>query len=93
MPMVVFFTGLMEPRPHWPHAVRVVEPDKPVPVGIMQAEGVAQSVRTLRRRLRARNLKFEPITLFEVMHAAVKRQQKLKRVLVRDGVRSGNIIS
>ncbi len=60
----------------------VIEPYKPIAVTIMQGEGIAQTVRTLRSRRYTSNLEFEPVALFKMMDAAIERQQKLKRVFV-----------
>jgi hypothetical protein len=64
--------------------MRIVEPDQPIAVRVMQGEGVAQTVRTLRRRLAPFDLELQPIALFEVVDAAIKPQQELKCVLVRN---------
>ena len=82
MPMVVFFLGLTKARTQWLHTVGIVETDKPLPFRVVQGEGVAQSVGAFRRRLHARNLEFEPIAFFEMVDAAIERQQKFKRVFV-----------
>ena len=49
-------------------------------------------MRTLWRRLYARDLEFEPIALFEMVYARIKRQQELERVVVRYGSPSRVII-
>jgi hypothetical protein len=51
----------------------------------MQREGVTQTVRAFRRQRAAFDLEFQPVALFEVMDAAIKRKQKLKGMLVRNG--------
>ena len=87
MPMVVLVPGGESVNPA-AHAVGIVETDQPRSVRIVQGEGVAQSMGTLRRRLHAPDLEFEPIALFEMMHAAIERQQKFERVFVGNGAPS-----
>ena len=82
MPMIALDLGAAVARCQRRHSVRIVEPDKPFSVRIVQREGVAQPVRALRRRCHAAKLEFEPVAPFEVMDAAIKRQQKFKRVFV-----------
>ena len=60
----------------------VIETNKPVSIGIVQGEGVAQAVGTLRRRLHAADLEFQPVAFFEMVHASIERQQKFERVFV-----------
>ena len=91
--MIVLAAGGAKARTQGRRTVRVVEPDKPVAVGTVQRERVAQSVRSFRRRLHAGNLEFEPIALFEVMHAAVERQQEFECVFVGYGAPSCIFIS
>jgi hypothetical protein len=64
--------------------MRVVEPDQPVAVRVVQGEGVAQTMRALRRRRAPLDLELQPITLFEVLDTAIKPQQEFKCVLVRN---------
>ncbi len=93
MPMIVLVLGWTKARTQRRRSVGVVKADKPLPIGVVQREGVAQSVGTLRRRLHAGNLEFEPVALFEVVHASIERQKKFKRVLVGYGTPSLYIIS
>jgi hypothetical protein len=58
--------------------MRIVEPQQPVAVRVVQSEGVAQTVGAFRRWLTPLDLELQPITLFEVVDAAIKPQQELK---------------
>ena len=66
------------------HAVRVVKPDQTMPVRIVQRERIAQPVRPFWRRLRPLDLELQPVALGEVVNAAIKSEQKLKGVFVRN---------
>ena len=82
MPVVVFHVPLAVARPSRRHAMRIVEPDQPIAVLVVQGEGVAQTMRARRRRLAPLDLELQPIALFEVVDAAIKPQQELKCVFV-----------
>ena len=57
--------------------MRIVKAGEPIAIRVVQRERVARSMWPFRCRDRPFDLEFEPITLFEVMDAAVKRQQEL----------------
>ena len=61
--------------------MRIVEPDEPRAVRRMQRERIRNSVRPIRRRLDADDLKSERITALKVVNAAVECEQELKGVL------------
>jgi hypothetical protein len=93
MPMIMFDVRLPKARSQRLDAMSVIEPKEPVSIGVMQGEGVAQSMGALWRRLHALDFEFEPIALFEVVDVAVEAQQKFKRVFVGNGAPSLHIIS
>lgn len=93
MPMIMLDVRLPKARSQRLDAMSVIEPKEPVSIGVMQGEGVAQSMGTLWRRLHALDFEFEPIALFEVVDVAVEAQQKFKRVFVGNGAPSLHIIS
>lgn len=70
------------------YAMGVVETDETTAVGVMQRERVAEAVRPPRGRFDALDREFDPVALFEVVHAAVEGEQKLKRVLIGYGAPS-----
>ena len=45
---------------------------QPLAQRIMQGKGVAQTVRTFRRRLYARDLRFQPVAFFEMVHTSIE---------------------
>ena len=63
----------------------VVKTHQTIPIGIVQRERIAQPMRSLWRRFRPLDLEFQPVALFEVVNAAIKAEQKLKCVFVRNG--------
>ena len=63
----------------------IVKADEPVSIRVVQRQGVAQPVRPFRRRLCPLGLEFEPVALFEVMDATIKRQQEFESVFVGNG--------
>nr|WP_294505857.1 hypothetical protein [uncultured Rhodopila sp.] len=63
----------------------IVEAHQPAALGVMQGEGIAQAVRPLGGCCAALDLEFEPVSLFEMVNAAIKRQQELKGVFVGNG--------
>jgi len=65
--------------------MRVVETHQTIAVRIMQGKRVTQAMRSLRRRGNAFNLELKPVASFEMMDAAIKRQQEFQCMLVRDG--------
>jgi hypothetical protein len=82
MPMIMLRARLSETRALRRHAVSIVKTGQPIAIGIVQRERIAQSVRPFRRRLRPPGLEFQPITLLEVMNAAIEPQQKVECLFV-----------
>ena len=93
MPVIVRHTRLAKARTSWWHAVGIVETDEAPAGWIVQSEGIAQSVRPFRRRLRPLDLELEPIALFEMVYAAVERQEEFQCMLVRWGTSLSVIMS
>ena len=60
----------------------IVESHQSVALGIMQGEGVAQPMRSLRRCFHALDFEFQPIAPLEMMDATIEPQQELERVFV-----------
>lgn len=85
MPMIVLAAGAAEARTQGRRSMRVVESDKPLAVGAVQRERVAQSVPSFRRRLDTGNLEFKPVAVLEMMYAAIERQQEFECVFVGNG--------
>ena len=71
----------------------VVKAYQPRAVRIVQRERVAQAVRSLWRWRSPFNLEFQPIALFEVVYAAIEREQKFQCVFVRNGHLLSSFIS
>jgi hypothetical protein len=63
--------------------VAVIHPTRGSCLLMSTPAGVAHAGRTLRRRLYAPDLEFEPLTLFEMVHTPIECQQEFKRVFVR----------
>jgi hypothetical protein len=77
MPMIVLDARSAKARTQRTDSVGVVEPDKPLAVGVMQGECVAQPVWSPGRRRHALDLEFQPITLFEMVDAAIEPERVL----------------
>jgi len=85
MPVVEMARVALIAGPQRGNTIRVIKTKQPQPVGIMQREGIAQSVRSLRCRLYPLDLKLEPIALLEVMDAPIEGHQKFEGMLVSNG--------
>lgn len=62
--------------------MRVVEANELVAAWIVQGERITQPMWPFRRRLPAFDLELDPVALFEVVDAAIERQQELKCVVI-----------
>ena len=62
--------------------MRIVETNEPFTIRIMQRERVAQTVWPFRRGVGARNLEFQPVSLIEIVDAAIEREQKCEGMLI-----------
>jgi len=82
VPVIVRHAWPAKPRAVRQHSVGIVETNQPIAVRIVQRERVAQPMRTFLRRHDPLDLEFQPVAVFEMMNAAIKRQQKLQCVLV-----------
>jgi hypothetical protein len=86
VPVVMRRRARAQARSQRRDSVGIVETDQPGALRIMQGEGVAQPVRSLRGRGRAPDLELEPVSALEMMNAPVERQQENARVCTSDMV-------